>query len=233
MRDGQVQEVQVDLTETLVYRWFTDFAPAAVASAKVTIYSPDGSELVALTATGITISTQTITYSRTWTEATFPKGYGYRAEWEIVVGSTTYYRRTYFDVVLRHFDSQLADADLTDLHPYLADQLPSSVTTFTAYRRAAWNRIERMAREQTGKHPGDLFRPERFFECHRQWTLALFFFGISRRVDDESWGKYEVCEKAGTAEFQAALARSEVDIGRDKLETDDDRDRALSVSWER
>lgn len=235
VREGQIQEVQQDLLDTLIYRHLVDGVPTTPTSAKVSLYGTGGSLILA--DQPCTVSTHKISLSRTWSQSLFPLGSGYKAEWEIVTGTglsaVTTYRRTYYSVVLRRSESQLTDTDLTDLIPYLADQLPASVTTFLTWRKQAWHRIERKVQQQMGAEAGTIFFPEAFFECHRAWTLALFFLSISRRNDDEWATKYAIFERTGDAEFQSAMARCSVDLGNDGILGADEKDRSMSVRWER
>lgn len=197
----------------------------------ITIYNPSNSEVVAATSSGVTASGHTATYTRTWTEATFPRSYQttldarsaqrqfYRARWSLNTGA--YLRDTYFEVIRRRFLPQLTDADFTARHPYLSAQLPSGQTTFAAYRQRTWDRISLLITQRTGRNPGDLYLPETFSLCHEYWTLADFYLNNSfdgAAISEDTY-KAERFEKMGANYFDAAMSRQLVDTDDDGIVT--------------
>jgi len=79
----------------------------------VTLYTPSGSELQAQTAVSIDATTGEMTYALTTTH-TDSKDLNYKASWDYVVGATTYYEDTLFDVVLSILSIPVTDDDLYD-----------------------------------------------------------------------------------------------------------------------
>lgn len=236
MRVGRPQEVLSGQTDTIEYRFLdADGAPQTPTNVTVAIESPSGEVLQTATTSGVTISDSLITYQRTWDAANYPptrsladtlpadsmpkenRNFGYKATWVITYGGSDYTRLTYFEPVNRHFLSQLSDADLTELFPQLQKQLTDPTNgTFAAWRNKAWEKIAKRVERETGRHPGDTFLPEEFFECHRQRTLQEFFFTISRREGDVFWERYQECKQEADAEYRLAMGMLSMDDNRDK-----------------
>lgn len=234
MQAGRLQEVASGQVDTIQYRFLIDGEPDTPSAVSVKIESPGGDELVATTALVGPFADGLITYSRTWDaddypptraladvlpEGTAPKlnrNFGFRATWTITSsGSQVYTRYTYFEPVLRHFLSQLNDDDLVELFPQLKDQLDDpSNGTFAAWRNKAWEKIARLVERETGRHPGDTFAPEEFFECHRQWTLKEFFFTIARREGDIFWDRFKEAKSEAEREYRLVMGSLSMDEDR-------------------
>lgn len=179
-------------------------ADLTLTSASIVILSPEGGELVASTAASV--SGAVATYSRTWGSSTFRRDLGYRAQWTLLTASSTVKREQYFQVVRRRFLSQLTDADLTDVHPYLATQLPAA--GLKNHRLRAWDRITERAFQKIQKYPGNAFSPERFREAHFWLTLAEVFFALAfdgSETTEDVW-KHKKAESRGLEELDAALS---------------------------
>lgn len=152
--------------------------PLTVTSATVTIYDTGGGEIVATTAADVSAS-PVVSYSRAWSLATFPIDNGYRARWVFTHSGGTKPQDTHFDVVVRRFESQLLDSDITAAHPELSSYLPSGVTVFTTWRMRAWRRIDKQLRLAFSANPGRAFYPQKFFDCHLDLTIAEFLRDVA------------------------------------------------------
>jgi hypothetical protein len=173
----------------------------------ITIYDLSGNQIVAETA--VASSGAVAEYKRTWEAATFRRGVGYRAVWKLTSGATLYTRETFFQIARRRFLSQLTDADLTAINPYLAAQIPN----LAPYRARAWREIERRATTKVGEYAGNVFFPERFLEAHELLTLAQAFFALSfdGAQSSEDWAKYNEMRTRGLEVLQEALSAVDFD----------------------
>ena len=111
LEQGKIDQLAINLL-------VDEEAATLVGSQFITIYAPGGAELLARTSTGVTIATNVATFQQSWTAATYPRDYGYRAVWELTDGATTYERVQYFEVVRRRFRSTLEDHHHIGLQVY-------------------------------------------------------------------------------------------------------------------
>lgn len=209
-RAGQRGTVVRGEEDSLHYRLMLDDEEATITAAEVQILARDGSELVARTATDVTYSGAGVTYKRTWSDSTFDRADGFRAVWFLTSGGVEYTRRLYFDVVFRAFYSQLTDSDITDVNPYI--QAPSGLSDLSTFRREAWRRISDTLRQRMGTHPGNIFYPEQFFQCHRLLTMSVFYFAVAFQSEgSEDWDKYEELEAKAMACLEEQISKVSVD----------------------
>lgn len=114
-------EVAQGLTDSLVFYAKSNGQPVTVdpASAYVTILDPGGTEKVARTQTGVTIAANgKITFSQTWTEATYERWEDFQMLVEYTVSAIPFADRVYFDVVKNKLPCLI---DMSDLLDYYAD----------------------------------------------------------------------------------------------------------------
>tara|TARA_R100001086_G_C11789581_1_gene245823 strand:+ start:31 stop:738 length:708 start_codon:yes stop_codon:yes gene_type:complete len=213
---GRTQEILEGTTDTLTVSFLVDGEPQTPTAATVEVRSPGNSILLADTDTGVSLGAGFAKLTQSWSADTYPYDEFYRAEWTITYNSLTHQKRQYFDVVRRRFESGLADSDLIDICPDLADQLPSGVTTFATWRNRAWDRIRNMVRAHTKKPVGAFAMPELLFEAHRMLTLADFHRSISRREGDVFWAQYESYQDEFDAEIKSSLSSAPVDDDQNK-----------------
>lgn len=105
------QELLKDVTGTLSLIPYLANRPAVPSSATVTVTKPGGEVLVTAASATINSSTGEITYSLSSTY-TVLLGENYEAQWQYVVGGTTYYQTSLFDVVLHRLAISVVDDDL-------------------------------------------------------------------------------------------------------------------------
>lgn len=231
--------------DSISYRLQIAGKDTTLTSASLAIHSRGGSELVASTAA--TTDGAVATYSRTWDLATFEVAEGYKAVWSLVHAGGTISRESRFDVVRRVFVSQLADADLTELHPYISNQLPDGHSDFSVWRNAAWRRIYNRLRKliqtkhATGEYderwhtiwrrshsPGNVFYPEDFFEAHLYLSLGMFFEQSAWETGGEDEAKAKQYIEEGWQHFDSAANSCEIDLNADGNITTSERGRNLS-----
>lgn len=189
--------------------------PLTVTSATVAIYDTGGGELVSATAADVS-ATPVVSYSRQWSTSIFAIDNGYRARWVFTFSGGTKSQDTFFDVVIRRFESQLLDSDITARHPRLANLLPPGVTTFNTWRMKAWRRIDQEIRRAFQANPGRAFYPQKFFDCHLDLTVAEYLRDVAQfavgSVDDQHADYFE---KRGLKSLDLALSDIAVDIDDD------------------
>lgn len=112
------QKVRYDNANTatpLLYQLVEDGAKLTPSSATITIYAPNSTTAL-VTADSMTVSGTLLTYSvDTTTEASWPKGTGYRADMAITASSVVYTRHLIFDVVAYLLNLQIARDQLIAL----------------------------------------------------------------------------------------------------------------------
>jgi len=238
------QSVVQTLSDRLFVRLLDDITAAPITLAgthSVQILDPAGAEVVAATAVGLTTdSAHTAIYTREWDADTFPRSYDYhnnerdgyrnyyRAVW--LLNTDTYQRVTYFEVIRRRFTSQLTDTDFTDRHPYLTAQLPSTETTFAAYRQRAWDRIAIAIEQKIERNPGDLYFPEAFSLAHEYATLSDFWLNNSFDGADvsEDKMKHKRAEEQFASAFDVAMSKVLIDTDDDGVVDDEVETRYLN-----
>jgi hypothetical protein len=105
------QQFLKGVTDTIRLTVYDSNRPAVVTSAKITLYKPDGSTLQAQTTASIDGTTYEMTYALTATH-TVKEDLNYKAVWEYVVSSVTYYQTQLFDVVKSLLSIPITDDDL-------------------------------------------------------------------------------------------------------------------------
>ncbi len=253
---GRRQYIEQGTTDALTFRLIDDDQTEVTLSGtqQVQILSRYGSEVVAQTSTGVTGSGSVVTYSRTWTATTFSRDHGWRAVWTLTDGSTSYTRTQYFSIVRRAFRSQLTDADITSLHPYITTQ--NQQANLSLYRLEAWEEIQEILRtriptpsytrsgvtratedsidRQIDDYPGNFFHPENFRQTHLLLTLAWFFEHNNFGRADENAERAALYRKRGMSALDLAASRIEFDRDDDALLDTFEEDYALnSISIER
>lgn len=259
MPAGQTQYVEQGKVGSISVRLLNDLTSAEInlsatlSASTLTIYGRGGA-VIASAVNPTSVSGAVATYERTWAEADFSRLRGYRAEWTLSDGSTTYDRVTYFEVTRRLFRSQLSDADLTARIPYLASRLPSGQSDFRLYRSDAWREIQERLRAVLpeirashgrgpsrsfgeGRHPlyyidsaypGNIFNPEQFFDAHRYLALAMFHEDISIGGDSIGESSDERTASRCRKRYEEAFARAKstlaIDIDDDGLMDNSERE---------
>lgn len=253
MQPGRTQHIEQGREDALSIRLLDDDGQQVTLSGDqfVTLYAPGGAELVARTSSNVTASAEVATYTITWSSATYQRDHGYRAVWELSDGTDTYYRTQYFSIVRRRFRSQLTDADLTALHPYITQQ--NLQADLSVYRRDAWEEIEARCharipqprranqyrhdgtddhlntRGRVDDYVGNFFQPERFFLAHKYQTYHLFFLHNSFGPDDANFAKSEEFGSKAREALNLALSRIDFDRDDDGLLDSREQSSALNV----
>ncbi len=203
--------------------------PLTVTSATVTIYDTGGGEKIAATSADVSAS-PVVSYSREWALADFAIDNGYRARWAFTHAGGVKTQDTHFDVVLRRFEPQLLDTDVTDAQPFLSGYLPSGVTTFSTWRTRAWRRIEKDLRRAFSANPGRAFYPQKFFDCHLDLTVAEFLRDVAQftpgGIDNLNADYFE---KRGMECLEAELSSIAVDVNDDNELADSEANLSLQM----
>lgn len=105
------QEFLKSKTDTIRITDYQDNRPRVPTSALITLYNPTGGLLQAQASASVSSTTGEMTYSLTTTH-TATLGLNYRAVWEYIIGSTTYYEEQLFDVVRSRLAIPITDDDL-------------------------------------------------------------------------------------------------------------------------
>ncbi len=105
------QQFLIAVTDTIRITVYDNNRPAIPTSAKITLYKPDGSALQAQATASIDSTTGEMTYSLTATHTT-TADLNYKAIWEYIVSSVTYYQTQLFDVVKSILSIPITDDDL-------------------------------------------------------------------------------------------------------------------------
>ena len=241
---GRHQYIEHGKTDALTIRLIDDDQTELTLSGtqQVQILAQGGGELVAITSTGVTGSGSVATYSREWAAATFSRDHGYRAVWTLATAAATYLRTQYFSIVRRAFRSQLTDADITSLHPYITNQ--NQQANLSLYRLEAWEEIQRVVQARIPRsrrrgvgdvrssddnvdrriddYAGNFFNPDDFRQAHLLLTLAWFF-------EHNSFGNADQNELRAERMRSRALAALDLALSTVAFDRDDD---ALQDGWE-
>lgn len=202
--------------------------PLTLTSATVTIYDVGGGELVATTPADVSAS-PVCSYTRTWSESSFEDENGFRARWVFNHAGGSKTQDTFFDVVIRRFESQLLDSDITARHPRLANLLPSGISTFNVWRMEAWRRIEQELRRAFQGNPGRAFYPTKFFDSHLDLTVAEFLRDVAEFAVGGVDGLHaDYFEKRGLKRLELALTDIAVDVDDDNELADREDNWSLS-----
>ena len=241
MPAGRPVYIEQNMVDGLAIRLLLDdqTGPTLAGTQYITITGPGGTELVARTSSGITISGVEATYTQTWVDTSYGRDHGYKAAWELTDGATVYKREQWFSVVRRRFRSSLTDADITAIHPYITNQ--NQQANLSLYKQEAWEEIERMAgariptsakrssfvRDYRGgsridDYPGNFFYPSTFRQCHLWLTLSWF-------MEHNAFGNAD--QNEARAEKYRARALDAFDLALQKVAFDRDDD-GLEDSWE-
>lgn len=218
MVQGQVNE--------LVAKLLIDGDPTTLTSATCEIFSAGGSSLAT---PSVTVSTHIATVSQSWPEATYPRGYHYRADFVLNYSGGSKKLTVYFDVVKRRFESSVVDQDILDLIPAL--KIPSASQDLSKFRDAAWRYIERrlINRLPKGVVIEDVAKPEDFFDAHVNGTIWKVFearaFSGNGTFNWDSAEKYKVYTEDA---INAVMNRMFLDDDQDMLISEDDDDYNLS-----
>ena len=235
MQAGRHFYIEQGKADKLAIRLLVDETAVALAGSQfVTLYAPGGAELLARTSTGVTTSSNVATLAQTWTTATYPRDYGYKAVWELSDGATTYERIQFFEVVRRRFRSTLEDSDITALHPYVTEQNQQS--SLALYKRESWEEIALLCRARIPSAPkqrtnmkdftggrissyvGNFFNPEDFRIGHLYLCLSWFFDHNSFGSADQNQLRAENYRKRGLDAIDLALSKIAFDRDDDGLE---------------
>ncbi len=247
---GQHQYIEQNTTDGLSVRLMADDQTeiALVGPQQLSIDSPSGSELLAITAVGVTISGNEATLSQAWSDATYTRDHGFRANWTLTDGATTYLRTQYFSIVRRVFRSTLEDTDITNIHPYITTQ--NQQANLSLYKQEAWEEIQAIckaripppskaarppvSREWTGAggvqdYPGNFFNPEDFRQAHLYLTLSWFFDHNSFGNADQNEARALRYREQGTNALDLALSRISFDRDGDGIIEDWERDWSFNM----
>lgn len=125
------QQFREDTAGTIRLTIYADNRVVTPDSVNITIYKPDGAVLQAQTAATIDGTTSELQYSLTSTH-TADKGLNYKAVWDYVYDSKTYYETQLFDVVKSVLSVPITDDDLFAELPALRRVTEQSTGTATA-----------------------------------------------------------------------------------------------------
>ena len=221
---GTRQVVTQDLEDNISIRLVVNDTEQTITTAGVEIFDPSGGSIASEAAT--TLSGAVATYQNTWAAATYSINDGYIASWNLEwsQSAVTYNKivKSYFDVVRRRWENQVADSDLTDLHPYLV--LPSGLTSYKSFRAVAWRRITRTIRSRFNLYPGNIFYPEDMFDVVIAYSLAAYYIGNSFDAQgSEDWEKSQYYERQGTEMLESVMSNLAVDANDDGYLVDSEK----------
>jgi len=209
---GTPQVVRQGIAESISYRLLNLITGAGVTitSASVVVVTPSGT-VIAPPGEVVAFSGFVATLSFTPTAALFPVADGYRVIWTL---NGTIKRTQFFDVVLRIFESQVIDSDITAI--YQGITLPTG-TDWSAYRLRAWRKIEMVVRKAIKGSPHTVFYPERFFEAHISLSVAEFFLPDTFDRTGEEYLKYQHALREGLDLLRQVMATLDYDADGDGL----------------
>ena len=207
-----------DQDNTIKIRLLLDGVETDLTSATATVHDPSGTQLII---PSVSVTGAVASFVASFPVASFPLNEGYFVKWWLSYSGGLKQQKTYFDVVLRRFESQLTDEDITNLHPYIS--LATGQTSFASYRRIAWRKISRLIRSRFSRYPGDLFFPEDLFDAHLHLSLSEYFMSVSfESAGSEDWDKAQYFNKEGMDELAVVLSNVDVDMDEDGfLDTDE------------
>tara|TARA_Y100001937_G_scaffold16530_1_gene22823 strand:+ start:623 stop:1393 length:771 start_codon:yes stop_codon:yes gene_type:complete len=246
---GQHQYIEQNKADNLQIRLLNDALEdvTLVGAQSVQILAPGGAVLLAFTSAGVTISGNVATLSQAWPEATYGRNHGYKAEWTLTDGATTFERVQYFSIVRRKFRSVLTDADITAIHPYIIQQ--NQAASLSLYKQEAWQEITAICRSRipaserfkqppikrdwTGPgrvddYPGNFFYPAEFRTAHLYLTLSWFFDHNSFGNADQNEARALKYRERGLESLDLALSRVSFDRSDDGVEDTWEEDYAFS-----
>lgn len=177
-------------------------------SATVTIYDPDGDEI--LPATAMTVATAgelsyLLAASKTadlWENAIIGIAY--------TIATVVYKATFFFDVVLNALSCGVIDNDLKAYFPLLADEIWTGTTNYAGQIDEAFRYVKRLIKDK-GKRPSMLIDGSQVRELVIIKTFEMIFFNFSKDPEDVWWKRYEQYKTLFDTRFAALVIKYDED----------------------
>lgn len=211
-------EVLSGASDSLVYWPAVDgfLVVPLTGSAYVTVFSPDGAELVAR-ASATTSSEGRLSVSRTWGVSTFPIQADYFAVWEWQTDDgLSHADRQSFDVVKQKLPVLLSGAHLEEILPRLKERLAELKDPSLSVERFAlvgWLQLCEHIRAQ-GKRPSLIMERDRLVNPARYLALSLACEALEKQPGD-LWATRASDYRKLHREFLGLLANVRYDVDED------------------
>jgi len=208
------------------------------SSETVQILNAAGTEVIAATSTGLTLSGSTATYSRSWDTTNFPissvvwrddksglpQEFVFQAVWTLYDSTpTAYVRRQWFVISRRRFRTGLTEAEVLEIYPSISAQ--QTTGDLDDHIKHVWGEFERKLWTQHQLYPGNIFWPESFYDALHKIVAHRWYFdnAFDSDQDSEDWTKQENLEQRGWADFKDASEKPIIDWDLDGIMDDDER----------
>lgn len=204
--------------DSLVYYAKKDGAAQSIDanSAYVTIRDPGGTQKVARTQVGVTISGGALIFAQAWSSSTYELWEDFQAVWEWTVGGVSYTDRQFFDVVRNKLPCLIDESDLLEQYPDAEEHLLSlKITDASRFIKRAWSRV--LDRIRSGKN-----RPSLILDRSRLVNPALelataFMCRALMKESGDIWAERMKEHFAEYRELVAGLGDLKYDIDQDGL----------------
>jgi len=203
------QELRKDTASTLEYQFNIDgVATTADTSVSVTIKDRNDAEMPAgaITSEAGVIAANVLQYSLAANQAV-NLGENYRAEWAVVHSAVTYYRVSYFDIVMHPLEVPITIDDILAEQPDISNWTRAADTAIKNQILAAHQTVKARLRRQ-GARPYLVIDQSQFYEPYVYLTLEKFCRSVMREPDDkyaELALIYEVKFESARQELKANL----------------------------
>lgn len=160
---------------TITASIYRDGSLATLTQSGSTITIWDANNVKVVDAAAVTVTANVASYAVSAAVAVSTSiSDGWRFEWSLVIGGTTYVFRRDGSLVYRRLYPVVTDADLLRSHTDLTTRRPSSETSYQDYLDEAWARIESKL-VNTGKRPWLIMSPSALRDVLTYKTLELVF----------------------------------------------------------
>jgi len=159
-------------TELPIYR---DGGLATIAAVKYTLYKPDQTKLVDAATGTFSGNIPQYVHGDGSLVSTLQLGEGYLQEWEITIGSSSYFFRRMAAVVRRRLYPVVSDVDLFSTYKQLASLMPSTITSYQDYIDEAWYTIVMKIRQEGGGLEYLVMDSESLRSAHLNLSLYYIF----------------------------------------------------------
>jgi len=159
-------------TELPIYR---DGGLATIVSVKYTLYKPDQTKLVDAATGTFSGNIPQYVHGDGSLVSTLQLGEGYLQEWEVTIGSSSYFFRRMAAVVRRRLYPVVSDVDLFSTYKQLASLMPSTITSYQDYIDEAWYTIVMKIRQEGGGLEYLVMDSESLRSAHLNLSLYYIF----------------------------------------------------------
>ena len=217
----QRAEVALGLSDSLTYYARRDGAPETVSAVTVRVLSPSGEVLVASTSSGVTTSTNAITFTQTWLSTVYQLWEDYVLELSWTGGGLARSDRMFFDVVKSKLQCPLELNQVQELYPDIASHLAAvGESDCSKAIKRAWSIM--LDRIRSGRNrPSLILDRARLVNPALQLATSIVCGWLTRETDD-IWDKR--CERhlKSYETLMAGLGELKYDKDEDGLAGDDE-----------